>query len=213
MIKQFDKSNLKDLRKDLEAALASVAKKHGIAITFKNINFYAPDFITAKTTLEMTALGDSSAASDPRAAALVKAQADFKAYASSFGLTPEQYGVTFKHGRDTYKLVGFKPRSPRFPILATNVANGTTYKLPESAIASLQTKEHKELFGIKTPTVSGMCSNDSAYDDNWKNIGKCNRPATTNRKDFNNRMQPYCEKCAQLIDESRAEMRAEARMS
>ena len=226
MIKQFDKSNLKDLRKDLDAALATVAKKHGIAISFKNINFYAPDFITAKTTLEMTALGDSSAATDPRAAAAVKMQSDFKLYAASFGLKAEQYGTIIKHGRESYKLVGFSPRSTRFPILASRLSDGKTFKLPESAIASLQSKEHKELFGIPNPTTpfgvtptqtaSGMCSNDNAYDEKYNPIGKCNRPAVTSRKEGfgrSARMQPFCAKCAEMIDEARAENAAEARMS
>jgi hypothetical protein len=216
MIKAFDKSNLKTLRADIDAAFAAIRQKHGVSISIGNIS-YSPEKATSRLTL--VAVGDPSLASDPRAAAAVKMQGEFKLYAPSFGLTAEQYGATIKHGRDTYKLVGFSPRSPRFPILATNIANGKTFKLPESAIVSLQSKEHKEMFGITsstTPTASGMCSNDNAYDDKFNPIGKCNRPATTSRKDgFGRtaRMQPFCAKCAELIDESAAEMRAEGRAS
>jgi hypothetical protein len=215
MIKAFDPSNLKELRRDIDAAFAAIRQKHGVTLSLGNIS-YAPD--KATTRLTMIAVGDASVATDPRAAALAKAQIEFNRYASSFGLKPEQFGATFKHGRDTYKLAGVKPRSSRYPILGTNVANGTTYKLPESAIASLQSKEHRDLFGINPPTATatGMCSNDNAYDEKFNPIGKCNRAATTTRKDGfgrDARMQPFCDKCASLIDESRAEMAAEARMS
>lgn len=216
MIKEFDKQNLKTLRADIDAAFASIRQKHGISISIGNIS-YSPEKATSRVT--MVAIGDPSLASDPRAVAQAKLQSDFKLYAPSFGLKPEQYGAIIKHGRDTYKLVGFSPRSPRFPILATNIANGKTFKLPESAIVSLQSKEHKELYGIissTTPTASGMCSNGNAYsnDGKYTPIGKCNRPATTQRKDgFGRRMQPFCEKCAEMIDEARAENAAEARMS
>jgi hypothetical protein len=213
MIKAFDKQNLKTLRADIDAAFAAIRQKHGVSISIGNIS-YSPEKATSRVTI--VAVGDPNLASDPRAAAAVKMQSDFKLYASSFGLKAEQYGAIIKHGRDSYKLVGFAPRSPRFPILATNLTNGKTFKLPESAIASLQSKEHKEMFGITsstTPTAAGMCSNDNAYDDKFNPIGKCNRPAITNRKDFGNRTQPYCQKCAELIDEARAEARAEARCS
>ena len=220
MIKKFDKQNLKELRTDLDAAMATIAKKHGLHIQLKNINYYAPDFIRARTTLEFTVVGDASLANDPRAAALVKSQADFKFFASSFGLKPEQYGATFKFGRETYKLVGLNGNAPKNPIHGALITTGKVYRMPESAIASLQSTEHKKMFGIGTltPTVSGMCSNDNAYDEKYQPIGKCNRPATTSRKEEGfglnpSRTQPYCAKCAEMIDEARAENAAEARCS
>lgn len=214
MIKAFDKSNLKALRADIDAAFATIRQKHGVAISIGNIS-YSPEKATSRVTI--VAVGDPSLATDPRAAAAVKMQSDFKLYASSFGLKAEQYGAIIKHGRESYKLVGFSPRSHRFPILATRIGDGKTFKLPESAIASLQSKEHKEMFGIMsstTPTAAGMCSNDNAYDEKYQPIGKCNRRATTTRMEgFPARTQPFCDKCASMIDEARAENAAEARMS
>jgi hypothetical protein len=212
MISSFDSNNLKQLRTEIDAALKTVQQKYGVRLSIGTISY---DGVKATSRLTMIAVGDPTTAADPKATMLAKAQSDFNKYASSFGLKPEQYGATFKYGRDTYKLAGLKPGSPKYSILATNVSNGTTYKLPESSIASLQSNEHKELFGIKTtPTAAGMCSNDNAFDDKWNNIGKCNRTATTSRKTGfgrNGRVEPFCEQCAQLIDESRREMEAEAR--
>jgi hypothetical protein len=215
MIKAFDPQNLKNVRADIDSALLAIKQKYGITIQLGNIS-YSPDKATSRLT--MIAVGDAAAATDPRAAALAKAQAEFKRAASSFGLKPEQFGATFTFGRDTYKLAGLKPRSPKRPVLGTSLRDGKTYVFPESAIAPLQSKEHKETFGIVDSPATGSnvsCSNTSAFDEKFKPIGKCNRTATTSRKGYgrNSRPLPYCEQCARLIDESRAEMAAEARCS
>jgi len=213
-IKTFDRQNLKDLRNDFDQAVAGLAKKYGIAISLGNIRFDA-----AKATSKVEFVVTTPGTANPREALMA---ADFSRYAESFGLKPEQYGETFTFGfgrkRNTYKLVGLKPRSPKRPIVGTSLRDGKDYIFPESAIASLQSAEHKKLYGITTPTPTalGMCSNDNAYDAKFKPIGKCNRPATTTRKSgFSRdaRMQPFCDQCAQLIDESRAEMAAEGRAS
>jgi len=217
MIKAFDKQNLNQLRADLDTAFASIREKYGITISLGNIS-YAPDKATSKLT--MIATGDSTNVNDPNAARLAASQADFKRYAKSFGLKPEQFGTIFKFGRDSYKLVGLKPRAGKRPILAQQVQNGTVYVLPESAIAALQSDEYKKLYGITTPTQASnsvLCSNTKAFDANWKPIGKCTRPATTSRQGFSlehgKKQLPYCEECARLVDEARAEMRAEGRAS
>jgi hypothetical protein len=213
MINNFDSDNLKKLRNEIDAAFAAITAKHGVKLSLGTIRY---DGTKATSRLTMIAVGDANTAADPRAVALLKAQADFKRACGSFGLKPEQFGATFKFGRDTYKLAGLKPRSPKRPILGTSVVDGKTYVFPESVIVGLQSKEHKEMFGIvdaaapATGTVT--CSNTSAFDAQYKPIGKCTRTATTSRKGFgrNSRPMPYCAECAQLIDESRAEMRAEA---
>ena len=217
MIKAFDPTNLKQIRADIDAAFATLRQKHGVAFSIGNIN-YTPDGSKATTKLTMVAIGDASAAADPRAARLASMQADFKRAAASYGLKPEQYGTIFKYGRSSYKLVGINTRARTTPILATDVANGTIYKLPEAAVASLVTKEHADLMGFlrgkTTPTAPGMCSNESAFDAKFNPIGKCTRSATTTRKDGFGRhatMEPFCTECAELMDESRAEMEAEAR--
>src|SRR5271157_6018674 len=203
MIKEFDKNNLTTLRNDFDAAMRQLAQKHGVRIRLKTLRY---DSLKANGTVEFVAIGDASTAADPQAAQLAIYKAEFAKYAASFGLKPEQYGATIKSGRDTYKLVGLKPRSPKRPILAQNVADGKVYILTESAIAPLQSKEHQSMFGTlmaKTPTENGMCSNEHAHDAKFNPIGKCNRPATTFRKSGfgkSARTATYCDQCARLID-------------
>jgi hypothetical protein len=211
MIKAFDKTNLKNLRADLDSAFAEISKKHGISLSIGNIS-YSPEKATSRLT--MVATGDSNISSNGNSRTAAAA-AEFKLYAKSFGLKLEHLGAILKHGRDTYKLVGLNPKAPKFCVVATRVDDGKTYRLPESSIRSLQSKEHKELYGITDNAAAGTCSNDNAYDSKFKPIGKCNRPATTSRKGFglDSRPMSYCQQCADLIDESRREMEAEARMS
>jgi hypothetical protein len=215
MIKSFDKENLKNLRSDIDSAFAQLRQKYGVSLQLGTIHF---DDVKATAKLTMVAVGDPNAATDPHAAKRTAQAAEFKLLAQSFGLKPEHLGAMIKHGGDTYKLVGLNPKAPKFCVVATRIHDGRTYRLPESSIASLQSKEHKELYGITDATLAGMCSNDHAWGTvkgKYEPIGKCNRPATTSRKGFglNSRPMPYCEQCAQLIDESRREMEAEARCS
>ncbi len=216
MIKEFDKQNLTNLLRDLDSALLTIRQKYGVSI---KVGTFRHDSFTGNAKLTITAIGDANIATDPRAAALAKAQIDFNSYASSFGLKPEQFGATFTFGRETYKLAGIKPAAHKRPILGTSIRDGKTYVFPESVIAPLQSKEHKHLFGIEdAPATDGsvICSNTNAFDEKFKSIGKCNRPATTSRKSgFGKfaRTAPYCDQCARLIDESRAEAEAEARCS
>src|SRR5271163_917658 len=155
MIKSFDPSNLKQLRADIDAAFVALRQKHGVALSIGNIN-YTPDGSKATTKLTMVAIGDASAAADPRAARLASMQADFKRAAASYGLKPEQYGTIFKYGRSSYKLVGINTRARTTPIHGQSVTNGKVYRLPESAIATIVSKEHADLMGFlrgkRTPT-------------------------------------------------------------
>jgi hypothetical protein len=213
VIKEFDKNNLTTLRNDFDAAMRQLAAKHGVRIRLKTLRY---DTLKANGTVEFIAVGDANTATDPQAAQLAIYKAEFAKYAASFGLKPEQHGSIIKSGRDTYKLVGLKPKAPKRPILAQNVADGRIYILTEDSIAPLQSKEHRSFFGTKIVTVDGQCSNDHAFDAKFNPIGQCDRKPTTFRKagfGKSARSLPYCDQCARLIDESRAEMQAEARMS
>jgi len=216
VIKSFDKNNLTTLRNDFDAAIRQVATKHGITIRMKTIRF---DAVKASSTVEFIATGGADTNADPQAAQLAIYKADFQRYASVFGLKPEQWGATIKSGAESYKLVGLKPKAPKRPVLAQSLRDGRIYILTESAIVPLQSKSHKDandfIFGT-IKTVDGQCSNPNAYDAKWKPIGQCPRSPSTFRKNGlgkSARSLPYCTECARMIDESRAEMQAEARMS
>lgn len=213
MIKSFDKQNLQNLRRDLDSAFLQVQQKYGVRIQLGTIRF---DTNEARGRLTMTAVGDAKTAADPRAAQIAKMAADFKLDCTSFGLKPEQYGATFTYGRETYKLVGLNLRARKRPVTGQSLTNGGLYGFPENAINSLQDSK-VGLFGSQINRApEGKCSNDQAWEvvnGKYTEIGQCKRTATTTRKGIgrDSRPMPYCDDCARNIDDSRAEMEAEAR--
>lgn len=115
---------LKTIKSDAEAVLATVAEKHGVKITFGNGSF-TPD----NASLKMEIAGITS-----EGVVKTKEATDFERYASAFGLKPEDLGTTFTYNGKEFKLIGAKPRSTKFPLLAVNLKNGKTYKLPKDAV-------------------------------------------------------------------------------
>lgn len=117
---KFDRATLRMLRPDIEEALKGVGEKHGITFTFNNIRFSDDMF---STRLEAR-VGENS---DDHA------KADWDKNCWRFGLKPEDFGKTFSYAGTSYKIVGIKPRSRKFPVIAENLA-GKKYKMPVEAI-------------------------------------------------------------------------------
>jgi hypothetical protein len=117
---------LRTIRVDAEAALLDVAAKHGVQLTFGNGSF-ARDGSNASLKLEIAGITDNGDV-------LTKEATDFKRYASSFGLTPEDLGTTFTHNGKQFKLLGCNPRNHKYPIIAQNVKNGKRYKLESDVV-------------------------------------------------------------------------------
>lgn len=117
----FTKTALNTIRTDLNAALAVVAAKHGITLDFKNISYSDNSF---RTTLH----GSSSES------AVDNNKSEFERYAARFGINVTAFNETFINRGDTFTIVGIKPRSHKYPILAKQRSNGKTYKMPMSAI-------------------------------------------------------------------------------
>jgi hypothetical protein len=66
----------------------------------------------------------------------------FKHDAKYYGLDADDFGKTFVFRRETFKISGLKPRSTRFPILATRT-DGKTFKFPAGDVC--------RYLGKKTP--------------------------------------------------------------
>lgn len=213
MIKSFDKSNLKQLRVDMESALLAVAQKHNIKIQVGSARF------TETNTTFKVELSTKSTDGQVN----TRSVSDFKELCASYGLKPEHLGQTFTYAGERFRLDGMAgARSIKYVFLATKLRDGKQYRVPESYVRELQSKDYKplgSLFGSApvTPAPIGQCSNQNKFSfSEGKDIGQCPNKATTRRKEgFGKRgeMKPYCEECARLIDECRAENEAEARCS
>lgn len=118
--KEFDR-----FFEEVKQALAPIAKRYGGHIKLGNSYRYSPTNCTFTVQL-IKGSGDSKPLE----------QVEFEMYCGMFGLTKDDYGRKFAFGGEQYTLCGFKPKAPKYPILARSKA-GKLYKFPEDVLKSL----------------------------------------------------------------------------
>jgi len=68
---------------------------------------------------------------------VTKEAEDFKRYAESYCLKPEDLGERFlDFNRKEFEIVGLKPRSRKYPILVKEVKTGKVYKFSANAVVN-----------------------------------------------------------------------------
>lgn len=131
-MKEFTKQNLKTLRQEIDAALATVAKKNGIALSMGNIRFSGEEF---HAKLEAVVTSTNASGLSLSETKMKKALEDF---GSLYGVTGKEYGKTFFSNGRTYKLVGLKPSHPKFPFIGQDVNTGKQFKFTEAIVPKLK---------------------------------------------------------------------------
>lgn len=129
-MKQINKPFLQDLRKDIEAALASVAAKHGISIKTGTCKFMPEN---AEMRLQIAVLNDEGAAETRELVSL-------KNFLARHSLTLEQAQKPIKYGYEgrTYIIVGYQPNKPKYSFLGRCQQDGKNYGLVhEGVLAAL----------------------------------------------------------------------------
>lgn len=121
----FDRATTLNLQQRILEALAPLAEELGLEIEGGNTQFAA---CQASLALNITLT--------PRDG-LTAEQREFHQLAPAFGLKPEDYHRTLTRGGIHYRLIGFKPRNRKYPIIA-ETAQGARYKLPLDALQGLQ---------------------------------------------------------------------------
>lgn len=124
----FDKYNLKTIRNDIDAALATVEAKHGVKFNLGNIRFNSNDFRAKLECVSATNASGNTVNPD---------QVKFEANAFMFGIKKDAFGKTFKIGKSNYKITGLNPRRHKYPVSAIRVASGRSYKF---AVRQLPTR-------------------------------------------------------------------------
>lgn len=122
-IDAFDPNALKYLRSSFEDVFEVVANAYGIKI---NIGTMKYDDNTARFTVECVTINESGEALNSEAIA-------FKQCAALYDLKPSDLGRKFKSSGQTFTIVGCKPRSTRFPIIATR-EDGKRFKFSPHSI-------------------------------------------------------------------------------
>lgn len=116
---QINRQTLPTIRDDMNAALRAVAEKHGLAINVGDCSFTE----ATATFKVLVAMGGENGES----AQALKAQADWRTYASAFGLDAAWLGRTFTNGGNTFRIDGLLPNKRAKPILVTRTDNGKQY--------------------------------------------------------------------------------------
>ena len=122
-INSLDRTAVRRINDDIQSALDAVAKRYGVQIKVGNSRFSNTN-CTTKIDISTVSEGGT---------VMTKEATDYNRYASSFGLT-KKLGDTFEFRYDTYEIVGLKPRSSKYPVLAKNLSNGKTFKFPVNVI-------------------------------------------------------------------------------
>jgi hypothetical protein len=117
----FNKKICGEIGKAVVNALSEVEEEF-------NIKFFpgGGSFDESKFTLKLNCVPK-----DNKGVALSPMKEDFKKYASSFGLKPEDIGKKFVRNNITYKIAGLKLANRKFPIICENCQNKKMYKLNE----------------------------------------------------------------------------------
>lgn len=135
-VKSFDRANLKDIRADLNTALAAVAKKHGITLDVGNIRFDATSFST-KLIATVAATGSTATTAAP-AGVNPTWVANFKKYAVMFGLKPTDLNKQIKYAGKTVTIVGIRPKA-NYPLVIQRATGGLVAVSAEAVKSALAT--------------------------------------------------------------------------
>jgi hypothetical protein len=131
-IQEFDKATVHTLITDMEAALQSVADKHGIILKRKNCSYRSNVCAVPFEVCVERVTADGNVETPE--------SATYKARCFQFGLKPEwlfEWFTDFLGKR--LQVVGLKPRRRKYPVVV-RAENGTQYKM-----AAAQVQRHMEV--------------------------------------------------------------------
>jgi hypothetical protein len=125
-IEYFDRTKVKLIRNRINETLESLGEELGITFEAGNASFSEKN---GNFKLNMV-IGSGEEASENSAEA-----EDFRRHAVLWGLSPDDLGKTVTNfDGDQFVIVGAKPRSKKYPILAQKISDGKTYKLPVNMV-------------------------------------------------------------------------------
>lgn len=120
-ISSFDRNTVKNLRSDIDKALATLSKKYGIEITAGNASFTSSN-VTYKVQAAVKAAGGVT---------MTKEASDFNLYAN-INLPGFKLGQTISLQGKEYTIAGWKVRAQRNPVIVTR--DGKSYRVSTEMI-------------------------------------------------------------------------------
>ena len=122
-VEQFNRDSVKNLRADMQADLAQLAKKWGINIQCGNASFDSTS-ITIKVQANIIQDGQ----------VLTSEAKDFNTYAPISGLSGYKLGDKVIINGTTYTLSGWNRKAPKYPVQISNC--GKTYRATVNHVLS-----------------------------------------------------------------------------
>jgi len=117
-VTSFDRQNIRQINSEIESAIKSIAEKYGLEVKLGSTRFTNSNFTTK---LQVATVGEGGIT-------MSKEATDFNRYKSYLGIKMD-LGQEFVRNGNTYTIIGLKPRSTKYPVLA-KCTDGKTYKLP-----------------------------------------------------------------------------------
>lgn len=114
------------LRKDIDAALVEIGKKHSLVINAGNASFQEQ---TATVKLSIAAIAEGETTT--KTAKDIQAELDWNKWCGMLGLKKESLGKKFMHQGESYTILGCMPRRQKTPILVQTDA-GRRFLMPLS---------------------------------------------------------------------------------
>lgn len=127
---KITRSNIAQIRADIDAALKAVAAKHGVDFTLGRIVFNENEFRGKLTGVARGAAGlPNVTPGNPEILALAK---NTWLFGPTFDITKE-----YKHPTlGTVKVVGYNSKAHKFPVIIAQVGTGKRYKTTVSTVKS-----------------------------------------------------------------------------
>jgi hypothetical protein len=114
----FNRSTCRVIAVEMEAALQTIADKHGVSLKYKGGSFTDNTYLT-RFEMCVKAVDGSTVAVETH---------DFALYAESYGFKKTDINREFEVNGTTYILEGIKPRSRKYSVIGRSKLTGGRYK-------------------------------------------------------------------------------------
>jgi hypothetical protein len=131
--KQINRDSLRQFRQEFDKDMKALGEKYGIAFSIGTIRFTDTEFhgkISAVLTNAVQGEGQTLTPEPPE-------QEIWNSVCRCYGLQPEDYGKTFVSNGHTFKLCKIKPGHSKYPIIATRVPDGKSFKFDVNMVRLL----------------------------------------------------------------------------
>ena len=129
---EFTNAQFKAFRESVTEALKAVEKEFDVEIDFGGYRYSTNDFTSKMTVYKKSADGKD------------REQLDFEKYCTAFGLNADDYNGKVHYQGETWQIVGFNPRAPKYPLKIRN-SQGKTYRGTEAYLDAYKQQRNQVL--------------------------------------------------------------------